>query len=158
VFLPAKYREKWLPTLHLGRSMLLEAIALDPVLGGVGDAPAAAAAAAAAKARGGGGGAGGQAAAGGARLYLTPDEHEVGQMQNWGVWGEKNAVYLRDVGRFLEGLPGSLGGLASRVCGSADLIRGSRSSAKGRAGSFHHVILQSSAATDDSRYCPCKQS
>ena len=44
------------------------------------------------------------------RLYLTPDEHEVGYMQNWGVWGERNSVYLRDVGRFLEGQHGTAGG------------------------------------------------
>ena len=31
-------------------------------------------------------------------------------MQNWGVWGERNSVYLRDVGRFLEGQHGTAGG------------------------------------------------
>ena len=31
-------------------------------------------------------------------------------MQNWGVWGERNSVFLRDVGRFLEGQHGTAGG------------------------------------------------
>ena len=109
---------------HMGRSMLLEAIALDPVLGGGrgGEEKAAATAAAARKSG---------KAVDIPRLYLTPADHEVGHMQNWGVWGEANSAYARDVGRFMEGNVGTIGALAARVCGSADLIRAPRSAATG---------------------------
>jgi hypothetical protein len=64
---------------------LLEAIANDPVLGGGGG-------------NFGGGGAGN---GGGVRLYLTPGEFEVGDMQSWGVWGERvTPAYARDVCAF----------------------------------------------------------
>jgi pullulanase/glycogen debranching enzyme len=99
-----------------GVSTLLEAIANDPVLGGGGAGFA-------------GGGAGN---GGGVRLYLTPGEFEVGAMQSWGVWGERvTPAYARDVGAFLEGRHGTAGGFAARVCGSADLIKGDRGSARG---------------------------
>jgi isoamylase len=95
---------------------LLEAIANDPVLGGGGG-------------NFGGGGAGN---GGGVRLYLTPGEFEVGDMQSWGVWGERvTPAYARDVCAFLEGRNGTAGGFATRVCGSADLIKGDRGSARG---------------------------
>ena len=99
-----------------GVSTLLEAIAHDPVLGG-----------------GGGGFQGGSAGnGGGVRLYLTPGSTEVGAMQSWGVWGERvTPAYARDVGAFLEGRRGTAGGFAARVCGSADLIKGKRGSARG---------------------------
>jgi hypothetical protein len=99
-----------------GVSTLLEAIANDPVLGGGGG-------------NFGGGGAGN---GGGVRLYLTPGEFEVGDMQSWGVWGERvTPAYARDVCAFLEGRNGTAGGFATRVCGSADLIKGDRGSARG---------------------------
>jgi isoamylase len=99
-----------------GRSLLLESIANDPVLGG-GE---------------GGHHGGGAGAGGGVRLFLTPGEFEVGRMQNWGVWGERvTPAYARDVGAFLEGKNGAVGGFAARVCGSADLIRGERSAGSG---------------------------
>ena len=53
-------------------------------------------------------------------------------MQSWGVWGERvTPAYARDVGAFLEGRRGTAGGFAARVCGSADLIKGDRGSARG---------------------------
>ena len=65
-------------------------------------------------------------------MFLTPGEFEVGRMQNWGVWGERvTPAYARDVGAFLEGKNGAVGGFAARVCGSADLIRGERSAGSG---------------------------
>ena len=99
-----------------GRSTLLEAIANDPVLGG----------------GAGGHHGGGAGSGGGVRLYLTPGEFEVGLMQNWGVWGERvTPAYQRDVCMFLEGQSGAVGAFAARVCGSADLIKGERSAARG---------------------------
>jgi len=117
-------------TSLVGRTALLEAIALDPVLSGKTDSGGVSAAVEVAQ---------GQAtnkflAGGGVRLYLTPNESDVGQIQNLGVLGEKNSVFLRDISKYMEGSNGSLGDFASRVCGSADLIKGRRSS------SFGHVI------------------
>ena len=75
--------------------------------------------------RGGGNfGGGGAGNGGGVRLYLTPGEFEVGDMQSWGVWGERvTPAYARDVCALLEGRNGTAGGFATRVCGSA-LARG----------------------------------
>lgn len=69
-------------------------------------------------------------------------------MQNWGVIGERTTpAYAREVTRFLEGAPGSIGGFAVRVCGSADLIRGERSSA------FGHVLNSLTAPPHGKTLC-----
>ena len=115
-----------------GRSVLLEAIANDPALGGGGDR----AAARSALARGGAGevtasptlaaAAANATAPGnedrkdaGCRVYLTPGEFEIGRMQNWGVIGERvTPAYARDVTRFLAGSRARWAG-SRRACAGA---------------------------------------
>ena len=49
--------------------------------------------------------------------------YQVGTFPNWGRWAEWNGRYRDDVRRFLRGDPGSVGALATRLAGSADLYQ-----------------------------------
>ena len=113
-----------------GIAALLEAIALDAVLSGKTDSGGVSAAVEVAR----GNSTNKFLAGGGVRLYITPNDREVGQIQTWGILGERNSLFLRDISKFMEGSNGALRDFASRVCGSADLIKDCRSS------SFGHVI------------------
>ncbi len=59
--------------------------------------------------------------------------YQVGSFPNWGRWAEWNARFRDDVRQFWKGDPDKVRALATRLCGSADLYRGS-----GRA-PFHSV-------------------
>ncbi len=53
--------------------------------------------------------------------------YQVGHFPNWGRWAEWNGRFRDDVRRFLRGDPGTVGDLATRLSGSADLYqRGGR--------------------------------
>ncbi len=59
--------------------------------------------------------------------------YQVGSFPSWGRWAEWNARFRDDVRQFWIGQPDKVRALATRLCGSADLYRGS-----GRA-PFHSV-------------------
>jgi isoamylase len=59
--------------------------------------------------------------------------YQVGSFPNWGRWAEWNARFRDDIRQFWKGQPDKVRSLATRLCGSADLYRGS-----GRA-PFHGV-------------------
>ncbi len=109
------------------RAALLEAIALDPVLGGKTDSGGVSAAVEVAR----GHATNKYLSGGGVRLYLTPSKAEVGHRQKTRGWGERSLLYLQDITRFMEGSRGSMGNFASRVCGSSDIIKGHNSSSCG---------------------------
>ena len=49
--------------------------------------------------------------------------YQVGAFPNWGRWAEWNGRYRDDVRRFLRGDAGTIGPLATRLAGSADLFQ-----------------------------------
>ena len=49
--------------------------------------------------------------------------YQVGSFPNWGRWAEWNGRYRDDVRRFLRGDEGTIGPLATRLAGSADLFQ-----------------------------------
>ncbi len=59
--------------------------------------------------------------------------YQVGSFPSWGRWAEWNARFRDDIRQFWKGVPDNVRSLATRLCGSADLYRGS-----GRA-PFHSV-------------------
>ena len=89
-------------------------------------------------------------ASGGGRARVS----HPGRTRGWAhakLGGDRRAhharVRAREVTQFLEGAPGSIGGFAVRVCGSADLIRGERSSA------FGHVLNSLTAPPHGKTLC-----
>lgn len=52
--------------------------------------------------------------------------YQVGSFPNWGRWAEWNGRFRDDVRRFVKGEPGMVGGLATRLAGSADLYQSGR--------------------------------
>jgi isoamylase len=51
--------------------------------------------------------------------------YQVGSFPSWGRWAEWNARFRDDVRQFWKGDPDKVRALATRLCGSADLYRGS---------------------------------
>ena len=97
----------WSSTCELRQhSMLLESIALDPVLGG---------------------GAGlGATMGGGVRTYLNTKNLDLVSMHNFGF---VNTSYGVDIMRFFESVPGSMVSFSARICGSASFFRDPRCTA-----------------------------
>ena len=86
--------------------VVLESIALDPVLGGVGKGAS-------------------------VRVFLGPGRNPTLSPHHFGGFGEVNASYGDGIAQFFERIPGSVGAFMSCICGSANHFRKSRCTSQG---------------------------